>query len=175
MKNNNHYIITIVVIVIIQILSNNYLNLGLYLYPALLPFIILKLPFKIRTVNSLIIAFCLGLLTDILSNGILGLNAASLTFVGLMRQPLLNISVNQKDIGRNELPNFKMGIYRYMSYLTILYFVYLTVYIGLDMMSFSPISFTLIKIICSLVLNIILCLILEILLYNRENINDRLR
>jgi len=175
MKNNIHYIITTIVIVIIQILCNNYLSLGLYLYPALLPFVILKLPFKIRPIHSMIIAFCLGLITDILSNGILGLNAASLTLVGLLRQPLLNNSVNQKDIERNESPNFKMGIYQYISYMIILYFVYLTVYIGLDMMSLSPISFTLIKIICSLVLNIILCLILEILLYDRKKINDRLR
>ena len=88
--------ISIILIIVIQLLIDNYLNLGLYLYVAIFPFLILTLPYRYKTIPTMLLSFLLGLSIDFLSNGVLGLNAGALTAMAFVRQGLLqNLSMSK--------------------------------------------------------------------------------
>ena len=66
-------IIIYAVVILIQVIMNNYVNLGPMVYICLVPLLVIYLPLDQKNYLTLIIAFGLGLLIDILSDGVLGL------------------------------------------------------------------------------------------------------
>lgn len=169
MKHSFWLILLTFLLLLVQIIIDNYLNISVYLNIAILPFIILMLPYKMNTGWTMIIAFILGLIADFAGNGILGMCAASLTLASLCRKWILNISVS-KDILNSEvyaspdtlrLPNFIL-------YATIFYAIYLLSYILLDNAGFSSFGKISLRFIISLVINILLAILLFVTTKKRK-------
>ena len=68
-----------------QLLLSNFFNLTPYLMLSILPVMVLCIPIRVGPVGAMLIAFATGMVTDLLSEGLLGLNAFALVPVaGLM-------------------------------------------------------------------------------------------
>ena len=169
MKHNLWLILLTFLLLLVQIIIDNYLNISIYLNIAILPFIILMLPYKTKTAWTMIIAFILGLIADLAGNGIIGMCSAALTLAALCRRWTLNISVN-KDILNNEeyptpdtlrLPNFIL-------YSACFYTIYLLCYILLDNAGFSNFGLIALRFIISLVINVLLATLLFITTKKRK-------
>lgn len=158
--------ISIILIIVIQLLIDNYLNLGLYLYVAIFPFLILTLPYRYKTIPTMLLSFLLGLSIDFLSNGVLGLNAGALTAMAFVRQGLLQTLVNEQSMGKYDSPAIKgLGFVRFFFYILLSYLIFIFFYILFDNMGFSPFGFNLLKLTFSTLVNgvimIIICGITE--------------
>ncbi len=83
--------ITYVLLLVVQVLISNYCNFTPYLTLSILPVMVLCISIKTGTLWTMLIAFASGLLVDLLSEGILGLNALALVPVALLRNPLIRL------------------------------------------------------------------------------------
>ena len=82
-------------LVIGQIILCNFTNLGPYITLSLLPAMILCVPLTVSTPMCMLLAFATGLSVDWLSEGLIGINAASLIPVALMRKPLIRFFLGE--------------------------------------------------------------------------------
>lgn len=79
------------VLTVVQILLCNFLDLSRYAVLSFLPVLILMLPLRLGTVPLMLISFALGFTVDFFSTGMLGLMAASLVPVGLLRGGVVSL------------------------------------------------------------------------------------
>lgn len=79
------YIIAAFIALIIQLLIGEFVNIWPPLYITVIPLFIIILPISLRRSWLIIIAFMMGLITDAAFDGVLGLNAASLTLVAYLK------------------------------------------------------------------------------------------
>ena len=85
MKTSQNFGLLYVLLIICQVVMCNYTDLGPYIMLTMLPAMVLCIPTGISTAVCMVIAFASGLTVDWLSEGLLGLNAAALTAVALVR------------------------------------------------------------------------------------------
>ena len=71
------------ILVVAQMLLSNYFHLTQYILLSILPVMVLCIPLNVSTSASMVIAFVTGLLVDLLSEGLLGLNALAVVFTSL--------------------------------------------------------------------------------------------
>ena len=83
------YITGVVVILILQLLFSEFLNLWPMLYIVVIPLVIILLPADTSTYLLMAAGFGVGLLTDALADGILGLNAACGTLLGAVKPMII--------------------------------------------------------------------------------------
>ena len=83
------YIIAAFIALVIQLLIGEFVNIWPPLYITVIPLFIIILPISLRRVWLMIIAFAMGLITDVASDGIAGLNAASLTLIAYLKNFLI--------------------------------------------------------------------------------------
>lgn len=158
--------IIVIFIVIIQLILNSYINLGLYIYLVIFPFIILTLPYRVKTIPAMLLSFLLGLAIDFLSNGVLGLNAGALTAMALCRQSFLQMLINEQSMGKYDTPSIKeIGFLKFSTYIILSFIIFFVSYIFLDNMGFSPFGFNLLKLLVSTLVNsflmIIICIVTQ--------------
>jgi hypothetical protein len=156
----------VIFIVIIQLILNSYINLGLYIYLVIFPFIILTLPYRVKTIPAMLLSFILGLAIDFLSNGVLGLNAGALTAMALCRQSFLQMLINEQSMGKYDTPSIKeIGFLKFSTYIILSFIIFFVSYIFLDNMGFSPFGFNLLKLLVSTLVNsflmIIICIVTQ--------------
>ena len=85
-----------------QVLICNYLHLSQFIYLSILPAIILLIPIRFGTPAALCIAFICGMLTDLLGDGVLGLNTFALLPVALLRPSLIRLVCGEEIFARKE-------------------------------------------------------------------------
>lgn len=158
--------IIVIFIVIIQLILNSYINLGLYIYLVIFPFIILTLPYRVKTIPAMLLSFLLGLAIDFLSNGVLGLNAGALTAMALCRQSFLQMLINEQSMGKYDTPSIKeIGFLKFSTYIILSFIIFFVSYIFIDNMGFSPFGFNLLKLLVSTLVNsflmIIICIVTQ--------------
>ncbi len=157
MKSNLRYILFCLLIFVCQVLINNYLNLGVYVYVFLIPYIILFLPYKVKTINLMLLAFLLGLGVDIFGNGVLGLNTAALTALAFCRNFFLSRIVNEKNVDKNYAPtSYELGFGHYVAYISLSLLVFFLFYVPLDNMSLTPLLFNTLRIVIGCIVNTLL-------------------
>ncbi|MDD2292764.1 MAG: hypothetical protein PHD07_00970 [Bacteroidales bacterium] len=158
-----------VLIFALQLVFDSYINLGPYIYLCLLPLLILILPPEMNVNKLMIVSFVTGLLLDVFSDGVLGLNAAACVMVAALRHSLFAIMVNREGREIHYIPSPRhTGFLRFTAYLAIATTVYLLVYVLFDSASLRPFGFIMLKIFLSLSVNIVVMLIIEYSLINRE-------
>lgn len=94
-----------VFLMLLQTLCNNYLDLSVYIKILIFPIFILNFPLGYNRILLLIIAFVSGLLTDLMSNDIMGLYTASILPVALLRSGILSITASKRDFGSYDSNN----------------------------------------------------------------------
>ena len=93
--NNLKYVILGVFLLLIQLLISGYINIWPMLYIAVFPLLVITLPYTCNHIVSILTAFCFGLLVDILSDGVLGLNAAAIVAIAYFRPLLFRVAVSK--------------------------------------------------------------------------------
>ena len=100
MRTGHNTQILFVFLLICQIALCNFAHLGPYIMLSILPAMIMCIPLSIGTAGCMLIAFISGLSVDWLSEGLIGINAASLIPVALARKTLIRVILGEDMINR---------------------------------------------------------------------------
>ena len=117
------YIFGFVVILVLQLLASGFINLWPILYIALIPLLVILLPPDTNTYLLMLCGFAIGLLTDVLSDGIPGLNAACCTLLAASRNMITrpmrryDIQTDEMDLSYSEFRPDKLFMLLLASYL----------------------------------------------------------
>lgn len=148
-----------VALIVIQCILDNFVDLGIYVRIVLIPCIILVLPYRYRTISSMLLAFIIGVCVDIFTTGIIGLNAGALTAVAFVRQKLLHAILDERNMERHDSPDVRvMGMGKALFYLLFSYLAFFCTYILLDNFGLKPFGINAIKIAGSTVINGVIAL-----------------
>lgn len=160
MKVTQNFGILYILLVIGQVIMCNYTYLGPYIMLSMLPAMIFCLPTKFKTVTCMLIAFASGFAVDWLSEGLIGINIASLLPVALARNGVIKIFLGEDLITRGDRFSFrKNGIMKISAAMVLLLTIYLGIYIFLDGAGSRPSSFNLTRFALSLPCSFIISLI----------------
>ena len=165
MDSKQHTAALIAMIIIFQLMINNFINPGPELFISLVPFAISLIPRRLHINATMAICFALGLSIDILSRGVIGVNAAAATVLAALREPFYKAFVNQdrQDVEHN--PGIRQsGFSKYLLYISTATLSYMLVYCFAESSGFGDIFFFLIQFLLSSLLSIILscCLSLTV-------------
>lgn len=148
----------------------NFAGFSPYITLTMLPAMIICVPLTVSTPLCLLLAFATGLSVDWLSEGLIGLNAASLVPVALMRKPLIRFFLGEDLITRSDSFSFrKNGIGKISLVLIVSLLIFLGIYVFLDGAGTRPAWFNLTRIGLSLLCNYVLALIVT----NILTVDDR--
>ena len=165
MKNANNFKLLYCLLLICQIVLCNFSPLGPYITLSLLPAMIFCIPMSISTAVCMIIAFGSGLAVDWLSEGLIGINAASLVPVALARKSIVRIFFGEDLITRGDSFSVnKYGTAKVSAALMSSIAVFLLFYVILDGAGTRPMWFNLAYFGASLLCNWILALLVAHLL-----------
>ena len=157
------------VVIFIQIILNNYVNLGPMIYLCLIPLLIVYLPLDQKNYISMIIAFGLGLIIDILSDGVLGLNAGAATLVALVYKPIFYPVFQKNNYSKKYIPPIRESdIGHHALYLTIILAIYFLFYIAFDGLAKTTLVVSLVRYVTNIAVNLALALIVDFTLFNRS-------
>lgn len=135
-----------------QILLCNYFPFGMYVVLSLLPAMILCIPLTVGTAGCMLIAFASGLAVDWLSEGLLGINAAALVPVALLRKPFIRLFLGEDLITRKDSFSFrKNGAGKISMTMILALAVFLGIYIFLDGAGTRPVLIDLARLAASLI------------------------
>ena len=101
MRKGSYYFVFLL-LVAVQMLICNYLNLSPYLTLSILPVLILCVLLRLPTFWTLLLAFVTGGAVDLLSEGLLGLNALALVPVAFVRKELIRLIFGGELFARKE-------------------------------------------------------------------------
>ncbi len=133
MRMNQNFGILYSLLLICQIILCNFSPLGPYIMLTMLPAMILCIPLTVNTIWCMVIAFLSGLSVDWLSEGLIGINAASLVPVALMRNGIIRIFFGEDLIIRKDSFSFnKFGALKVSAALLVCLSVFLGIYVILD-------------------------------------------
>ena len=159
MKVSQHFGILYTLLVVGQIIMCNYCQLGPYVMLSMLPAMVLCIPPGINTIVCMLIAFASGLATDWLSEGLLGLNAAAILPVALMRNGIIKIFMGEDLIIRGDRFSYrKNGFAKISAAHSLCLITFLAIYIFLDGAGTRPLWFCLTKGGVSFVCNFLLAI-----------------
>lgn len=133
MRTNQNFGILYILMLICQIVICNFSPLGPYIVLTTLPAMVLCIPLTISIAGCMVIAFFSGLAVDWLSEGLIGLNAASLLPVALARNGIIRLFLGEDLINRRDSFSFnKYGTAKISAALLSSLTIFLAFYIILD-------------------------------------------
>lgn len=170
MKNSQNYSLTFVLLLICQLFLSNYTSLGPYIMLTMLPTMILCLPTGLGSIVSMAIAFACGFCTDLLAEGLLGLNIAALLPVAFCRRGIIRIFLGEDLLVRKDGFSIrKNGLAKVSLAQITASALFLAIYITLDGAGTRPMWFCISKFFVSLAC----CWILGVLVINILTVDDR--
>ena len=160
-------IVTYVIVILIQIIAGNHINLGPLVYVCLLPLLIVNLPLDQEPYISILISFGIGLAADILSDGVLGLNAGAAALTALVAKPLFYPIFQKNNYSKKYIPPIReSGILPHINYMSVMLLVYFVFYIAFDGFTKSAVVTSLVRLLLNVVVNLALILILDFSFFN---------
>ena len=161
-------IIIYAVVILLQVIINNYVNLGPIIYICLIPLLVIYLPLDQKPYLTLIIAFGLGLLIDILSDGVLGLNAGAATLIALVYRPLFYPVFQKNNYSKKYIPPVRESdIWHHILYLLIILAIYFLFYIIFDGLARTTLVTSLLRYLVNVAVNLAVATIVDLTLFNR--------
>lgn len=142
MNNKLHTFALITPVIIFQLIINNFINPGPYIFISLVPFAISLIPRSSPINLTILLCFAIGLTVDIFSRGVIGVNAAAATAISVLRAPIyrLTISRDRQDITPN--PEIRQcGFAKYLAYISIAVLAYMFIYCSLESMGVRSLLF----------------------------------
>ena len=166
-----HYFLTLLMLAAAQVLICNYLHLSQFIYLSILPAIILLIPIRFSTPVALCIAFICGMLTDLLGDGVLGLNTFALLPVALLRPSLIRLVCGEEIFARKEdISIARQGYIKISICLIVAQAIFLLLYIWADGAGTRPLWFNALRFFASLLAGFLLSLLVtEILAPEKQN------
>ena len=132
MKNNRFWA-AYALLFIAQLLLCNYFTFTPWMMATLLPAMVLCLPLEIGTTGAMLIAAATGLGVDLLSEGILGINALALIPVAFARKKIISIVFGADLLARNKSFSIRRnGLTAVLMALSIGLAIFLVIYIWAD-------------------------------------------
>lgn len=160
MRSNQNFGLLFSLMLVCQIMLCNFSPLGPYVVLSMLPAMILCVPLTVSTIGCMFIAFASGLTVDWLSEGLVGLNAAALIPVALMRKGIIRIYFGEDLIDRGDSFSFnKFGTAKVSAAILTSLALFLTAYVILDGAGTRPLWFNLTCFGASMICNWILSLL----------------
>ena len=101
MRKTGFYFVFIL-LTAVQMLICNYVNLSAWLMLSILPVMILCVPLRVPTFWTMLLAFATGCAVDLLSEGLLGLNALALVPVAGIRKEVIHLIFGGELFSRKE-------------------------------------------------------------------------
>ena len=145
MRKGGYYFVFLL-LVVVQMLICNYLNLSPYLTLTILPVLILCVPLRLPTFWTLLLAFATGSAVDLLSEGLLGLNALALVPVAFVRKEVIRLIFGDELFARKE--DFcvrKNGFGKVALAIFLVQALFLAIYIWADGAGTRPLAFNAIR------------------------------
>ncbi len=154
MRMNQNFGILYSLLLICQIILCNFSPLGPYILLTMLPAMILCIPLTVSTVGCMLIAFASGLAVDWLSEGLIGINAASLIPAALVRKGIIRLFFGEDLLSRKDRFSFnKYGTAKVSAALIASSALFLMFYVTLDGAGTRPTWFNLVYFSASLLCN----------------------
>ena len=149
-----------VILVVAQLLLSNYFHVTQYILLTILPVMVLCIPLKINTSLTMLIAFVTGLTVDLLSEGLLGLNALALVPVAFARKEMVRLIFGEELLSRGEdFSVRRSGIGQVLLAMALAQALFLFIYIWADSAGTRPFWFNLVRFICSLPAGVLVSLL----------------
>ncbi len=148
------YIYGFIVILILQLLCCEFISVWPVLYIAVIPLIVVILPSSVSTYIVMLLGFAIGLLTDALSDGVLGLNAASCTLAGafknMITEPMRRYDIQSDEFNMNS-GEFRSG--KLVVLLALCYLLFFTAYVLIDGAGVAGWLYILLRIVLNVIVN----------------------
>lgn len=129
----NSFWIAYVLLFIAQLLLGNYFVFTPWMMATLLPAMVLCIPLNIGAIGAMLIAFLTGLGVDLLSEGIIGLNALALVPVAFARKQIIGRVFGPDLITRNKAFTIhRNGLPAVLTALSLGLAIFLVIYIWAD-------------------------------------------
>lgn len=162
-------IIIVVILLVAQVLICNYFNLSQFVMLTFLPVIILCMPVSAGTVRTLILSFLIGIAVDFFADGILGMTAAALLPVALLRRPIITLVFGEEVFARSEnITMRRQGPFKMNIGIVLSTALFLLVYLHLDDAGLRPFWFNLARFTASLAASYLISLFIAALITDEE-------
>ena len=168
--NTQNFWVLYLLLAVAQIIICNYCNFTPYVTLTLLPAMVMCIPTGISTIAGMLIAALTGLSIDFLSEGLIGLNTAAILPLAFLRRGMIGIFLGKDLIIReDQFSIHKNGAAKVAFVMFAATTLFLALYIILDGAGTRSIVFNLLRYVCSLVPNMLLCFLVT----NTLNKEDR--
>ena len=158
-----------VLVFIVQLIICNYVHISPLVGIYLLPLIIFCLPLNWRPVSVMVISFGLGLLLDLLSGGLLGLNAGAAVFAAALRKFSYRVSVSRDRQDKTIFATPRtVGAVKFYAFLSCGTVLYTAACVALDCITFRSGTFILAKFALSSLVSLAVSFIISFSFLNRE-------
>ena len=162
-------IIVYAVVILLQVIINNYVNLGPMIYICLIPLLIVYLPLDQKPYISLIIAFGLGLIIDLFSDGVMGLNAGAATLVALVYKPIFYPIFQKNNYSKKYIPPIReSGVWHHVLYMLIILAIYFLFYIAFDGLAVTTLVVSLARYLINIAVNLGVAVVVDLTLFNKS-------
>ena len=150
MKKSGFWLIYLFLLVA-QLLLSSYAIFSPYVMVTLLPVMVLCIPIRVGTMLAMLIAFASGLFVDLLSEGLLGLNALALVPVAFARNSIIRLIFGGELFAREEdFSIHRSGFGKVAVALLLSTALFLVVYVWADAAGTRPFQFNAIRFAASL-------------------------
>ena len=150
-----------VAFVLLQTLVINNIHLFGIVTPFIYIYVIIKLRTDLARSGLIVLSFLLGLVIDIFSNT-LGVHAAACSFIGFIRNPLMEQFADMKELPDRSVPSYRLfGISKFFRYSLILVTLHHSILFLIDSFSFYQPFMMLTRMISSILLTLLLLFIFE--------------
>ena len=147
---------------IAQLLVSNFIDFGPMVFIVLYPLFILTLPVGISSLSILLWAFAIGAGTDLLYNGMAGINSASAVLMAFLRQPVQALLIRKGELDSQIRPGmFEMGFGRFFAYSALLLSIHHLAYVFAESLSFVYFSGNISRLLISYAVNLTLLMLIE--------------
>ncbi len=169
MNKTREIVFTYILIFLAQVVINEFLNIGSYLYLCLIPLAIIVLPIGMPTWKMMLYGFALGLVIDATTDGVLGLNASAAVLLSSLRDIFYSLLVNKEQSDKARVIQLKnISIGKFAGYVITCILSFLIVYILLDGIQLRSFGFFISKLLVSLIVNAIVTIAVCYLVLNRR-------
>lgn len=169
MKQGVDKMVVFLSFLIAQVLVSSYIDFGPMVFIVLYPLFIIALPAGMSSVYVMLWAFAIGAGTDLLYNGMAGINSASAVMMAFLRQPVQTLIVRKGELDSQIRPGmYEMGFSRFLVYAVILLSIHHITYILAESFSFAYLSGNLPRFLISLAINTTLLLLIEFGLFYKN-------
>ena len=154
---------------VLQVIVGNHFDGWAWLHLCFIPLILIAIPPAWDVRLSMVVAFALGLVTDLATGGVPGINAGAAVILAAVKEPLYRALVSPDGQNPAWTPTVRsLGAWTYLKYALAAYAVYLLVYVLFDGFTLTPVLFILARTILSVVVNVALAALLSLFLPERN-------